>query len=343
MKKIIAILISVLVLAGCSRGWRGYEQENLGKYIKPGEFPVITPLSPRDPSEEEIEARVEELILEAAVFVISDKPYGNGMMATLNVNATYNGEPLESLSGEITVWRTERLDSVQSAVASAAEGKKAGESITVKIAVPAGYAEEIESGIAADFRISVLSVHESDISVLTDENAARVLPGCRTAAEVREKVRAQLSDVSEENEALRYDAWNSYMSSSTLLKVPYEAYMSFYNDLILPYRSLAELKEITLEKYVSDYCGMSLNELEASLSEKAMSKTKEALLVHHTAKSLSLSYTYADLDEYAERQMQSGDGDFENAEDYINYFGRENVIIAVLREKIMDFYTSGNK
>ena len=342
MRKLFALLLAVLALAGCSCGWRGYEQENLKKYIKAGEFPVITPVPPRDPTDREIEARVEELMSEAAVFVISDKPYEEGMMATLNVTATYNGEPLESLSGEITVWQTERLDEIQKVLASAALGKRAGESSGVKIAVPAGYTEEIESGIAADFRVSVLAVHESDISALTDENAGRVLPGCRTASEVREKVCAQLSDVSEENEALRYGAWNSYMSSSTLLKVPYEVYMGFYAALIQPYKSLAELKEITLEKYVSDYCGMTLNELEASLSEKAMSKTKEALLVHYTAKTLSLSYTYAELDGYAEKQMQTGDGDFENAEDYINYFGRDNVIIELLREKIMDFYTSSD-
>lgn len=97
------ILLSFLCLNlfGCSKsGWKGYEKDDLSKYISLGEYRGLTYKSvSADVSEEEIAKKIDELTKEHSYeAVITDRKAEEGDTALVSVVCRIDGEEFSELS-----------------------------------------------------------------------------------------------------------------------------------------------------------------------------------------------------------------------------------------------------
>ncbi len=340
---LLALCIVLCVLPACTKSWQGYENENLDRYLSYGTLGeikyVYCEVSDED-VEKEMSDRLEALATDTAL--TDGRAFGDGCSALINAFAAdADGKELTEAALNNVLCVAGRGDSVTGAITQAMYGTHAGESFSVNVKIPAGYFRELKAETDAVFSVSILCIYSHSVPDLTDDVCATILPGSKGAEHIRKEIRQNIKEEREKelNEAAAYAVWNEYLATAFIKKLPYEVYMSYYNHLEYPYEVLAEAAEKSLDEYIADATGMTKREFESLLSSKALEKTKNALLVHATAKKAGLTCDNATLEMYAEKIAGQSDGEFENGESYIEYMGEDEVRCDCLLEMIFDYYT----
>lgn len=205
MKKFIAtvmVLCMVLALAGCSKKSAniitGYKSGDvtLGQYKGLTYTPMVINVT-----EEDVDTRVNSFVAAHAETVeITDRTdVQEGDIANIDYCGKKDGVAFEGGTDtgfDLTIGSHQFIDGFEEGLI----GKKVGETVTLDLTFPEEYHSEDLAGQAVQFEVTVNSISEEVLPELTDELVADNTE-CKTIAEYREQIRAEMTAELESNAA----------------------------------------------------------------------------------------------------------------------------------------------
>ncbi|MBQ0101689.1 MAG: hypothetical protein KBT31_02710 [Firmicutes bacterium] len=330
----VLVILAVIILSSCGKAWLGFDDEDLSKYVTLAEFTPIERLI-YEPTEDEISASFTEAVNEHLVPVITDGAYGGNMIAKCVIYVFVNGEsdPEMTLNDyEITMGNF---------LSDYITGKKSGDTAEAKAISKSLLFPLSDDGEKIDLKINIISVKKYEIPEFDEKFCSTVRPGCRTESELKERIAGEIKKAKEEEHNLDafYKNWSDYCAGCTFSELPYELYIGYFNGMKYAYEALAESAGVSYRDYVEKYCDTTVEELEKTMIDKAISKAKTSLIVFATAKKAGITVTESDLFSYAEKIAESSEGEFESADEVILYYGEDELKEEYLMTLITEHYT----
>ena len=335
------LLATVLVCVGCQSAeeWKGYDEEDLGRYLTLGDYRSFSyETSTVSVSDEEVDAVIAECLASLSELTETDKPLADGMTVTLDRYCLIDGvsEPSLSEAGGTYVCGANYADAVIGELLSRMLGMKKGESAELSVTLPAGYRGDGSPSVTAVYRVTVLAVYEKQVLTLTDTVAGMLLPGCESAEIYRETVRNELLAAKQKEADYKRSAELKarLISESELIRCPEEPYTEQYLSYYNVYAGLAEVASQSLEEYLATM-QMTEEEFEEQLNARTEAAVKERLVLYLVVKEENITYTDEQLAQYAEAMAVSSGGVFGNGDEYMDYYGKDRVAEDYLWEQVM--------
>ena len=344
MKRFMSFILAVFAILGLPscryETWDGFYEEDLTRYVTLGSYQSLT-YTAYDTSvaETEIDAAIATRLEAQTPLTETERAVAEGLTVAFDRYCFIRGVAVPMLSEENVVAEVGASyeDTVLAELLIKMLGMKQGNTAEYTVTLPVGYAEDM-AATEAVYRITVLAVYEKNIPELTDAVAATLMTGCRTVAELRERIAVMLEKEKREEAAYRVEAelWNQVVSASELLRIPTEPYRDAYTVLYSSYEALAKADSVSLEDYAYNALGMTLAELKTEIDDRVRVLLKEKLVLYSLVKTEGIVCTEAEQKAYAERMAQASDGLFGSGDDYMAYFGEETVTEQYLREAVTE-------
>lgn len=335
------LLMAAVLLTSCEGDmWRGYDQEDLTRYLTLGTYRGLSyTVADVTVTEEEIDEAIRQRLEASTELTATEEPIAEGTTVTFDRFCFLSGVSTPVLSEEGGTYRcgTSYEDPVIPALLSQMVGMVQGDTAELTVTLPEGYLGEGSPACEALYRVTVRALYVKRLPPLTDGLAATLMPGVETVEELRAALRAEKeSEVQKTAERLlKATLWEQLVAESQLIERPFLLYQEQYSLLYGQYEALAAASSRELEEYLTSSLGMSLTDWEANLARQAEAAVKEALVLHSVVKQEQITCSEEELQAYAERCAREGDV-FESGADYLAYYGAEAVTEQYLKEAVMD-------
>lgn len=345
MKRTVAfILLAVVMLTSVScsdRGWKGFYEEDLGKYLTLADYEKFTYTAPSiEVTDGEVDERISIMLEASAIMTETDKALGDGMTVTFDRYCFIDGVARPELSvedGTFALDGGEYEDEAVSKLLPLLKGMKKGDTATLEIKLSSSYTGA-ESEKTAEYTVTVRAVYEKNVPKLTDSVAPTLISGCNTVAELKAEVRLRLlkDKQSEAERKTVSEMRKKLIDLSALKSVPYSLYNEYYEDRMFLYERLAEAASMTLEEYLAECTDMTVDELKDLLSKMATADVKEIIVLYSVVKKENITHSDKQITEYAEKMANDSEGVFASGEEYLSYYGKNAVTTEYLWSVVMD-------
>lgn len=341
-------VLSVFALVSCSGSFKGYMKENLSKYIKMGSYKGIS-YTPYDTSvsDEDVERKIDEIMSGRVEEVrVTDRAVEKSDVAVLSYSCTTDIGKTDKLSvsnEEFEMWYTYNTVYESDIVASVI-GKMPGETFEYSYHFPDDFVlpgldnpREL-MGKDAVFTVSVEYIKEESTPALTDEYVKSTLsPGCSTVSEYKEELRKELLEekLAEADTEMKSELWSKVIDSFEVIKYP-ESELEYYKNLMYnAYEAYSDQNGYySLEYFLRVTYGKPIEVFKQETEEYAENTVKELLVVYSIVKAEKISLSDDEYNAAAEKIAQSG-GESASAYDIEKTYGKENIELAALREKVI--------
>lgn len=338
---IFALLFSLTVCACSGTSWEGFYEEELSEYLELGRYKGLSyEAFTVNVSEEDVDRTIETMLQAAAELKVTDAPSDDGSAVKFDRYCFVSDVSTPELSeeGGLYALYTEYEDLVLNTILRGIKGHKKGDTLEISVTLPAGYKGIVDTETAATYRITVTEVYERIVPELNDTTAATLIAGCRSVAELRERVRQGLEKEQTDGYVTRIESKlkAEIIESSRLKKTPLSVLNEYYDDTVTLYQRLADAREVPLEDYLKAELGMTLEELEVFATEEALEKTKEALVLYSIVKLENITVTDALLNDFADKMAAQSLGIFESGAEYMSYYGKNAVTEDFLWSRVLE-------
>lgn len=336
------LFISLLFLCACSgTSWEGFYEEDLTKYLELGDYKGLTYEAFSVTVTDADVDRAIETMLEAASELEPTDLAADGTMAVKFDRYCFIGQtstPELSEEGGLYALYSTYEDSVINAILKGLAGHKKGDTLEITVTLPAGYKGAVTAETEATFRITVTEVYERIVPELTDAAASKLIPGCKTVDELKQRIRLELETEQKNGYETRVESKlkAEIIASSKLKKTPLSVLNEYFDDTVTLYKRLAEAREVPLEEYLKTELNMTVEELEVYANGIALEKTKEALVLYSIVKLENIQVTDALLNEFADKMASQSLGIFESGEEYMSYYGKNAVTEDYLWSRVLE-------
>lgn len=181
-------------------------------------------------------------------------------------------------------------------------GHKVGESFDLPLTFPENYQSEDLAGADVIFQIKVNSIDERKMPEMTDELVAGMGMDYQTVTEYKEYVKNYLqSSCDSRNQTAKETAiWNAVFAACVVSDAPQELVDDAKDRIATNSQSYADYYGVTLEEFVQQNMGISMEEYEAQIEESAVTSAKEKLAIAAIAKEAGIEVSDDDVRAYAE-------------------------------------------
>lgn len=342
---IIALLTSVF--CSCSDGWNGYKNANLEKYIVLGKYKglVYTPAS-LDVSDEDVESYINEKLQGIPKSVeITERAAQKGDSARISYKVYDNETEIPEFAANDVLFPVGETveDSMLSDLGEKLIGAVKDDEIVITVDFPEDYTiDSVEkasllAGKTITFRITVVSINTTVIPELTDETAAELSETAKTADEYRGEVKKQLSEAriaDAEAEDLS-TLWAMAVDNAEVIEYPKEEVDSSKDRRYTEYKKYAAYYGKSLENFIFESYGKTLEQFMDELEEYAKKEVKERLVLQAIIRAEGLSLSddeYTDgLNAYYE---EYGEG-FSSPGELEQYLGVDEIETGILWDKVI--------
>lgn len=321
-KHIIAVIFLILIftVAGCSQPY----DFDLNEYLTLGSYSGIeVSLSERETElEEKIKALLEE---NSAENEITDRPVKKGDIANIDYTGTLNGEAFaggSSTNYNLEIGSGSFIDGFEDGII----GKEIGDVFDVKTVFPEDYAyNESLAGQEVNFNIKINSIKEKIIPELTDDFIKEY-----TDYETIEEYKTETREILKENYI-----WNKVLENSAVKSYPKKYVEKYYNNMIDNYSSYAIQYGYTLEQFLSQSTGQTIEDFLKEAAEYAKSQVKQEMFMYAIARAENISIGD---DEYKEKSTEFAEKfGFASVPEMEKAYTKETVRTNMLMEKVIDF------
>ncbi|MDD4772342.1 MAG: trigger factor [Eubacteriales bacterium] len=313
-------LIIMLTVTGCSQPY----DFDLAEHLSLGSYSGI------EVSLSELEARLEQntddlLEQNSTENEITDRPVKNGDIANIDYTGTLNGEVFPGGSAtnyDLEIGSGVFVEGFEEGII----GKNIDNIFDVKTVFPEDYVYNQDlAGQEVNFNIKVNSIKEKIIPDLTDE-FIKDFTDYETIDEYKTETRLTLkSDFT----------WNKVIENSVVISYPKKNVEKYYNNMVKTYESYALQYGYTLESFISQSKGQSIEEFLTEAAEYAKSQVKQEMIMFSIARAENIEI---DDDEYKEKSIEYAEKfGFDSVRDMEKAYTKETVKMNMLMEKVIDY------
>ena len=338
---VMALGMIFSMLTGCSKGWKGFEKEDLSAYITLGEYKGLTYTDEEAVSvtAEETDEYIQSMLAQDQIEVeLVGRVAEVGDCARISYTVTADGEPIDSLKMNlvsVTVGET--------GLESCLIGAKKGDVLTYTQEYDADYKNEYLpdaeklAGKTAVFTITVNKIFMLVMPELTDEYVNEKY-GLSTVEAFREQVANYLITSKQEAkvEERKQELWETAVGNAVTVKLPKELTEKFYKQQNEIYEYYASSYNMSLEDFVVKYYNITIEQYEKNINEYAVSAAKQELVLYAIAKAENLLLNDGEyqsmLAEYAAK-----DEEYSSPEELEAAYGEDILRESMLMDKVKKF------
>ncbi len=308
------VMTAALLLTGCeekqpgiaSEDWYNYD---LSEYVT---LPTYTGIEVDAYLPTDVDAVLEQQVMLArsnyATFAEKKGAVVNGDQVNIDYAGYMDGVQFEggtAAGADLTIGSGSFIEGFEAGLI----GAMPGDTVTLDIAFPDPYLNNMDySGKPVQFVVTVNAVYERALPEYNDAFVQEYY-GQETVEAFETELRAAII---EQNERNRYNyvaqgVWEYLMAETEVISYPETEYDVLYQESLAYYTAQADEKSVTLNEYVSDTYGLSVEEFYESLE----TAVKESMLQEMILYTISRQENITVSDElYAER-----------AAEYVTYYG----------------------
>lgn len=314
------LLILIFSVTGCSQPY----DFDITEYLTLGTYSGIeVSLSER---ETELEQKINTLLEENSTEnEITDRSVKNGDIANIDYTGTLNGEAFaggSSTNYNLEIGSGSFIDGFEEGII----GKNIGDIFDIKTVFPDDYADnESLAGQEVNFNIKVNSIKEIIIPELNDDFIKEF-----TDYETIDEYKTETRKVLKENYI-----WNKVIENSVIISYPKKYVEKYYNNMIDNYTSYAVQYNYTLEQFLSQSTGQTIEDFLKEAAEYAKSQVKQEMLMYSIARTENISI---DNNEYKDKSIEFAEKfGFKTVPEMEKAYTKETVRTNMLMEKVMNY------
>lgn len=326
--------------------WKGYENEDLSKYVRTGDYkgltytPVSTAVTDED-LEKEIQARLNAKAVEND---ITDRASAEGDRVTVSYSCKADGTEISELSTASLVVTLSESNTNKydiDGLVSHLYGVKAGDTVTIKQEFPEDYTNtkladaSAVSGKTGVFTVTVSKVSAIDVPELTDEFASAYGIESTTVEEYRQEVLEELKKSAEENAdiTVKKELWSKVLNGSDFLMLPESELKAQRDQMYAYYKEAADYYQIDLSTLIS-YYGYNDESFSAAVDKNAEITVQSQLVLYSLVKEENI--TVGDDEYQQELARLASDNGYDSPEALEDEYGKDVVINTIYQEKVLN-------
>lgn len=363
---LFALVISIILLAGCNLKEEESEEDSLHlyskgidengfwkgikalDYIKDFEYEGIAiPSEVYEVTEERLQYQIDTLMSGyIARNKITDRAIADGDTVNIDYEGKVDGVVFEGGSTmevgvDVIIGKTNDERDAQDTLSfldgflEELIGHMPGETMNIEVTFPDDYYEEQLRGKTAVFTTTINYIVERE--ELTDEFVAEHLSesdGWTTIEEMREGMRAQI----QKNLVQQYIM--QYLATKVSTKSVPDSLIKYQEKILLnDYQELADYNGIELEEYLKTVEGFSgIEECMEEAQDSLIENATYTLVVQAVAEDVGISVTDEDIENYFSEHLWSSDVSTQT-----DYYGLPYVKQGVLGQKVVDYIAENAK
>lgn len=351
MKKIwnvgICTIAAAMLLAGCSKSDKtdttaasaaestaaGETEEYVAEgSVKLGKYKgVEVTIAKADATDEEIDAQIQQILKANAENVAVEREAKLGDVVNIDYKGIHNGEAFEGGTAEgydLELGSGGFIDGFEDGLV----GVKKGDKKDLNLTFPDPYQNNPAlAGEAVVFEVTVNSVMEKVIPEFNDAFVKKISPQDGTAEAYKQVLRDSITEQKKYDiETQRnIDLMEAIMSDSEIVCAT-DAVDAEYEAQLAQFTSQAGMYGIAVEDMYGIY-GMDEAGFKAELRELAKDVTKQKMVYEEIAKNENIAVTDEDRTNLAKANG------FETADELIAAYSEDEVRVAALAQKVLDF------
>lgn len=185
-------------------------------------------------------------------------------------------------------------------------GHKVGESFEIPLTFPADYQNADMAGAEVVFEITVNSIDERKMPEMTDDLVAKMEMDYKTVSEYKEYVKNYLqSSCDQQNQTEKEQKiWDAIFAACEVKEAPQELIDDAKGRIAVNSESYANYYGITVEEFVTQNLGITMEEYEKQIEENSVTAAKEKLAIAAVAKDAGIELSDEDVKAYAQTEYQ---------------------------------------
>jgi len=308
-------------------------------FVKPeveieGYHGLTYPIVDSNPTEEDIQNRLQSERERNARTITVDRPAEIGDIVTINFTGYVDGEPFEgghAENYEITLGSKTFIDTFEDQIV----GHSVGDDIDVNVTFPEEYGQESLQNKPALFKVEVLEIQTKELPELNDEFAQDVsefdsLEALR--ADYKEKIREE-----KEQQVLASKRANilQQLVEKAVMEIPEVMYTARVEEMTEEMRFRLWQQGLTLEQYFS-FTGMTLEAIQDNYLPMATDDVKARLVLSALAEKESFEVSEEEILEHI-KKTAAPDQDAEKIVAELRENTRKGLIEDLKNQKALDF------
>jgi len=308
-------------------------------YVKPeveidGYHGLTYPIMETEPTEEDIQNRLQSEREKNARSVTVERPAEMGDIITINFKGYIDDEPFEGGEAEdydLTLGTNTFIDTFEAQLV----GHEVGDDVDVNVTFPDDYGKEEFQGKAALFKVEILEVQAREMPELNDEFAQDVSE-FETLAEFRESLTNKIRE-EKENQASMAKRSNivQQLIEKAVMDIPEAMYTARVEEMTEEMRFRLWQQGMELEQYLS-FSQMTLTDLQKNYEKPAKEEVEARLVLEAIAKKEAFEASDEELREHIEK-MAMPSQNVDEILSNLNEDRKENIIKDILNQKALDF------
>ena len=308
-------------------------------YIKPevtieGYHGLTYPIVETEPTEEDIENRMQAEREKNARIVTVDRASQMGDTVTINFTGYIDDKPFEGGHAEeyeLTLGSKNFIDTFEEQLV----GKSVGDDVDVNVTFPDDYSKEELRGKPALFKVEILEVRAREMPELNDEFAQDVSE-FDTLEELREDLMNKLRE-EKEQQALFEKRTNlvQQLVEKAEMEIPEVMYTARVEELIEELRYRLWQRGLNLEQYLA-FSHMTMDSLKENYGPSAKEEVEGGLVLEAIAKNEKFEISDEELLEHIKQIAPSGQDPEKLIED-MSDDRKKSFIQDLLKQKALDF------
>lgn len=308
-------------------------------YVKPevkidGYHGLTYPITEIEPTEEDIQSRMQSEREKNSRTVTVDRPAEIGDILSINFTGYVDDEPFEGGEAEeydLTLGTKTFIDTFEEQLV----GHSAGDDVDVHVTFPADYGNEDLKGKPALFKVEVLEVQAKELPELDDEFAQDVSE-FETLAELRDDI---TNKIRQEKEQQALTAKRTHLIQQLVEKaemdIPEAMYTARVEEMTEELRYRLRQQGLDFEQYLS-FSQMTLESLQETYKKPAKEEVEARLVLETIAKNEQFEVSDEEIRAHVEKIALPS----QNADDILAELTEERkeaLIQDLLNQKALDF------
>lgn len=347
---LLLIAVMVLSVTGCSNKGKLYDYD-LEKYISVGAYEGLkVQYEEQEVTDEDVDAAINAILAAAGKpqQIKQGKVY-NGDTVNIDFSGSVDGELFEggtAVDQSLTLGSGKMIPGFEDEII----GHDIGSEFTINVTFPENYNAKDLQGKAAEFVIK-LNYKEGDLIIPSfDEAFVKANSSHTSLASYLEELKSHIKTEkdAQELDRVRNKIWTDIVSASEIISYPKKEVDRKIKQNYDYYEYYAENYQMDFKDFLDAYVGMSEEEFKDYISQQAEVVVKQEMVLHTIAKEKNITISDKEYKEgvldFIQKEGFSSDKEFKEiyGKSYEDMAGKENIIISLLLEKVMDFLMEEN-
>ncbi len=296
------VMTAALLLTGCEKqpeiasdGWYDYD---LSQYVTVPEYRgvEVNAFIPTD-----IEAALQQQVLLArsnfSAMAEKQDAIVNGDQVNLDYVGYMDGVQFEGGTAagvDLTIGSGMFIDGFEAGLV----GAKTGDTVTLDISFPDPYLSNMDySGKPAQFVVTINAVYAQALPEYTDAFVKEHY-GHETVASFEQEIRDSLTAQNERNRRVYVaeEVWEYLMENAEVSSYPEAEYDTLYQQMLSYYTSLADQESTTLNEYMANTYGLTVEEFYNNLESTVKESMKQEMILYSIARTENISVSDEDYE-----------------------------------------------